>query len=130
MVDRNSSGGSRVFPLMHRIVRSVALALAIQAILLRALLPAGWMPSSDSHAPLIICPMMGGMPHAHRGLPQHHDRFCPFTASLAQLATVSLPPIGAVPALPLAGGDFRRRTFIFAAAFYRPQSPRAPPLLA
>src|SRR5438105_8252611 len=109
MLDWNSSGESRVVPLMHTITRFVALVLAIEAMLLRALLPAGWMPSNDTHAPLIICPMMGGMMHAepaHRGLPQHHDRICPFTASLAQLATVSLPPIAPVPAVPIPVGDF------------------------
>jgi hypothetical protein len=118
---------------MHKIVRSVALALAVQAMLLRALLPVGWMPSNDTHAPLIICPMMGGTMHAqpaHRGLPQHKNHVCPFTASLAQLATVALPQIGPLAALTIAGGDFRPRPFVFAAAVYRAQSPRGPPLPA
>ena len=118
---------------MDAIIRSPALTLAVLAMLLRGMLPDGWMPSASTRAPLIICPMMGGVMRAapaHRGLPQHKSRICPFTASLAQLATVSLPPAGPVPALPIAAGGFRPITSVFAAALYRLQSPRAPPLLA
>jgi hypothetical protein len=113
--------------------RPVALALALAAILLRTLVPEGWMPSTDASAPLTICPMMGGMMHAapaHRGLPQHQGRVCPFTASLAQLAAVSLPPMAPVPASPVARGDFQPDRFVFVSATYRSQSPRAPPLIA
>jgi hypothetical protein len=118
---------------MQPLFRPLALALALSAILLRTLVPEGWMPSADTRAPLIICPMMGGVMHAapaHRGLPQHHDRYCPFTASLAQLAAVSLPAIPAVPASPIAAGDVQPDRFVFVPAAYRSQSPRAPPLIA
>jgi hypothetical protein len=117
---------------MHSL-RPVALALAVFAMLLRTLVPEGWMPSTDTSAPLTICPMMGGtMPAApaHRSLPQHHDRFCPFTASLAQLAAVSPPPIAPIPNSLVAEGDFQPDKFVFVHASYRPQSPRAPPRLA
>jgi hypothetical protein len=118
---------------MHKVVRSVAFALAASAMLLRAFLPLGWMPSTDTHAPLIICPMMGGMMHAapgQHGAPQHHDRFCPFTASLAQLAAVSTPPLAPLPASPIAGSDFQPEKSVFVPAAYRSQSPRAPPRIA
>lgn len=118
---------------MQRHSRRVALALAVFAILLRTLVPEGWMPSADTRAPLIICPMMGGTMHpvpAHRGLPQHHDGFCPFTASLAQLAMASVPPMGPIPISPIARADFQPGAFVFVPATYRSQSPRAPPLIA
>jgi len=115
---------------MVAVIRPTAFILAVLAMLLRGLLPDGWMPSADTRAPLIICPMMGGMMHvapAHSGLPQHKNRICPFTASLAQLATVSVPPIAAAPVSPIAASGLRPDTLVFAAALYRPQSPRAPP---
>jgi hypothetical protein len=112
----------------------VAVALAIQAMLLRALLPVGWMPSTDSHAPLIICPMMGGMMHAaatHRGLPQHHSPACPFTASLAQLAAPAISsPLRLPPNQPAVAHAFAPAATLFAALSHRSQSPRAPPLSA
>jgi hypothetical protein len=117
---------------MHPLFRSLALALAIFTILLRTLVPEGWMPSTDTRAPLIICPMMGGTMHAapaHRGLPHHQGRICPFTASLAQLAAASLPAMAPVPALPVARGDFQPDRLVFVSATYRSQSPRAPPLI-
>jgi len=115
---------------MQRHSRRVALALAVFALLARTLVPEGWMPSADTSAPLIICPMMGGTMHAaptHRGLPQHHDRFCPFTASLAQLAMASVPPMGPIPVSPIAHVDFQPGAFVFVPTTYRSQSPRAPP---
>jgi hypothetical protein len=118
-------------PRVAAVIRPTVFILAVLAMLLRGMLPDGWMPSTDTRAPLIICPMMGGTMHvapAHRGLPQHKNRICAFTASLAQLATASLPPIGAAPVSPIAASDLRPGTLVFAAALYRRQSPRAPPL--
>jgi len=118
---------------MHPLFRPVGLALALFAILLRTLVPEGWMPSTDARAPLIVCPMMGGLMHAgpaHRGLPQHQGRICPFTASLAQLAAVSLPPMAPLPAFPAARDNLQPDRFVFVSATYRSQLPRAPPLIA
>ena len=119
---------------MHAMIRFVALVLAIQAMLMRALLPAGWMPSSDSHAPLVICPMTGGVMHAspaHRGMPQHHYPVCPFTASLGQLASpAAASPLPLPPNQPAVTPPVGPAAILFAALSHRSQSPRAPPLSA
>ena len=45
---------------MTAIVRSFAVTLALSAMLLRALLPAGWMPDlAGTGAPLVICTVDG-----------------------------------------------------------------------
>lgn len=109
--------------------RSLAIVVALSAMLLRAFLPLGWMPSTDTRAPLTICPMMGGiMPSANHGSPQHHNRFCPFTASLAQLAAVSVPRVAPLAAFSIAQIDLRPHSFQFVPRNHRAQSPRAPPL--
>ena len=115
---------------MHAALRSLALTLAVSAMVLRALLPAGWMPAGDLHAPVMICPGMSG---THGPLPRHgapqHARACLF-AALAHLAV----PTVAVP-LPLpreqsAARDVSSVAFVIYARKYRPQSPRAPPTSA
>ena len=45
---------------MHRALRQHATVLALVAMLLRAFIPAGWMPSSQPGAPLAFC-TAGGM---------------------------------------------------------------------
>ena len=117
---------------MTGVLRSLPIVLAISAMLLRALLPMGWMPSGDAHAPLIVCPMMGGM-HAVPGKPSpptHRNRFCPFTAALAQLSAPAAPPLFSLPRQNAASRPTMR---IVAAAYarpYRPQASRAPPVAA
>jgi len=75
------------------IVRSFAVTLALSAMLLRAVLPAGWMPNltGTGDAPLVICSIDG----AHH-LPSHDpahgdDHMCPF-AAVAHLAPPQLAP--------------------------------------
>jgi len=121
-----------LFPEMDRGFRTFPLALAISAMLLRAFLPLGWMPSGSAHAPLIICPMMGGvMPAApaHPGLPQHHDRFCPFTASLAQLSAPASAPLISLPLEKPVARDISALASVIPARPYSPQFPRGPPPL-
>jgi hypothetical protein len=79
--------------------RSLAATLALAAMLLRGLLPAGWMPNPDgtAGAPLIIC-SMGGPHHLHpAGVPQDNSgKVCPF-AAVAHLAAPQLPVAIAQP---------------------------------
>lgn len=131
MTIRNISDRYEVyFREMMRALRPFPLALAISAMLLRSLLPLGWMPSSDARAPLIICPIMGGMTRAAPGkqdAPHHRNRVCPFTASLAQLSAPGAPtPISLHPAKPIVH-DLHARAFLFSTRSYRPQAPRGPP---
>ena len=128
---------------MKRRIRFAAVQLALAAMLLRALLPAGWMPNpvASVDAPFVICSMDGPV-HISLGadgqplkqLPDQnndlgHDT-CPFAAAshlapptlasaLAQpSSTASTPPMAA----HLASAERLAR--------YTPQSPRAPPTLA
>jgi hypothetical protein len=77
--------------------------LALSAMILRALLPAGWMPNTDGipGTPLVICSVDG----VHHVVPAHdparpsrpdHVIACPFAAaahfaSLRQPAAISVP---------------------------------------
>jgi hypothetical protein len=83
--------------------RSLAATLALSAMLLRAFLPAGWMPNPAGAAdvPLIICSIDG----AHHVLPAHspqkgqqdeHGFACPFAAA-AHLAPPQIAPAIAAP---------------------------------
>lgn len=83
---------------MTAIVRSFAVTLALSAMLLRAMLPAGWMPNVTGvgGAALVICSVDG----AHH-LPSHDpahgdDHMCPFAAA-AHLAPPQAPPAIAQP---------------------------------
>ena len=115
--------------------------LALVALLVRAMLPAGWMP--DAHAGFKICsietsanPHLGtihhdGGPgqHDQKGDPKDHHQDCAF-AHAAQLTT---PPQTAALALPevhtfFAAVDTPRVSAM--AARFSPSSPRAPPLKA
>jgi len=120
--------------IMHAI-RHVALA----ALILRALLPTGWMP--DAQAGLTICSLETGPAVAHLGT-VHHDgapghsshgkadhQECPFAAA----AHFAAPPQNVMLALPAvhafaAAADQARAAVI--AARFSPGSPRAPPLNA
>jgi len=86
------AGQKRIFPVVTAVFRSFAVTLALSAMLLRAVLPAGWMPNlaGPGDVPLVICSVDG----AHH-LPPHEpargdDHSCPF-AVMAHLAPPQLP---------------------------------------
>jgi hypothetical protein len=126
---------------MIRNLRFAAVHLALAAMVLRALLPAGWMPGASAGTPLVVCTMNGpeqivlgadGKPLKHQPSQDdaRHHEMCPFAAA-ASLATPSAP---ATPALPgyavfvpqrLANGYLAT-----SAQRHTPQSPRAPPAFA
>jgi hypothetical protein len=106
--------------------------LALVALILRALLPAGWMP--DAQAGLIVCAANTlGIIH-HDGSPGHRDgqagqQECPFAAA-PQLASAPDLPRLALPAFhALAAASDRAHATALLARF-TPQSPRAPPYFA
>lgn len=135
--------------------RRAAVLLAILAMTLRGLLPAGWMPNPDGmrETALIICDMGGaGMPMAHMdhgGMPgmempgtdpaseplhKHaddgHSQPCPFAAA-PHFATPSIVALLSPPSLAAQSAhprvpDGRHVT----GTGYTPQAPRAPPTLA
>jgi hypothetical protein len=116
---------------MYRSTRTAAVSLALVAMLLRALLPAGWMPSSASGQALVICTLQGPVridPTPHKpAAPQHHNVTCPFAAA-PQLAGPQADIIPLPPTLRIGASD----VFVIAAtpserARYSPNAPRAPP---
>jgi len=126
--------------------RLAGIALAFAAMLLRALLPAGWMPNpgGTSGSPLVVCTMdgpgrmmagmgamgdMGGAPadRHHDRNSQHDHPVCPFAAAPhlappAATAALAIPSTLARAELRTAWIDVAKRP-----ARHSPQSPRAPP---
>ncbi len=104
--------------------------VAFVALMLRALLPGGWMP--DAHAGLVICSTGTlGVIH-HDGAPTKQDghsqqQECPFAAA-AQLAAAPDAPQIALPAFHAFAAQTDRAYASAFAARFTPQSPRAPPL--
>lgn len=137
--ERNNPRRERVILSMTMASRRLAVIVALAAMLLRGLLPDGWMPSAQTGAPLIACPGQGPM-HMHMPMapggshghtsPGHSSSVCPFAA----VAHLSLPLAnvpGAAPAL--IAFNFARipaARVIAQARIYRSQSPRAPPRFA
>jgi hypothetical protein len=77
------------------VFRSLAVTLALSAMLLRAMLPVGWMPDlAGTGAPLVIC-SVDGLHHIPQDPSHSHDDdhgyACPFAAA-AHLAPPQLPP--------------------------------------
>jgi hypothetical protein len=116
---------------LFQTLRHVALA----ALILRAMLPAGWMP--DTHG-LTICSVavasetLGAVHHDAApgqadGKTAHHE--CPFAAS-AQMAAAPDAPSLALPGLHEFAASVDRAQAAVIAARFSPGSPRAPPLNA
>jgi hypothetical protein len=121
--------------------RSAAVTLALAAMLLRGLLPAGWMPASpQSSGTLIVLCTHSGPVHIHRDIdgrplkPSHNDggrvETCPFGAA-AHSATLAVP--ASIPgAIVVAAGPslFARHEGAANQPRYSLHPPRAPPSLA
>ena len=107
------------------VIRHIALA----ALILRALLPSGWMP--DAHASLIICSASIGLVKQDPA-PGHHDKkaqqeHCLFAAT----AHGTPAPAGPQLELPALHSSIARTDRTYAASLaarFTPQSPRAPPV--
>ena len=111
---------------MTALVRHLILA----ALLLRAMVPMGWMPGTPAlgQAAWIICTADGGVTHGDPGkdADRQHQQPCAYAA-----AHIIAPPQG----LPLAAPSLRataiappaRRARIVLTAALAPQAPRAPP---
>jgi len=100
--------------------------LAIIALTLRALLPAGWMPAAHG---LTICSMDAGthQPAQDNGKDGHssHEE-CPFAAA-PHLASVPDMPRLILPAFHAFAAATDRGYAAAVASHFTPQSPRAPP---
>jgi hypothetical protein len=120
--------------------------LALPALLLRALIPVGFMPVATADGFSIeFCPDAGPLPaaasaaadpHAHhhhhteggpdRSSASHHAP-CPFAASATLAAAPEAAAVAAPPALERAPGEADVSARAFVPSIVRAQSPRAPP---
>lgn len=122
---------------MRAVLKSAALHLALVAMLLRALLPAGWMPSAPSEhraASIMLCPGMDhmAMPAAPDQPKSDHAKstYC----ACAAVAQISLASPHVAVGAPVQLAHVVRFTAaaipVVAASSYRPNAARAPPSLA
>ena len=118
---------------MRMTCRSAAVQIALLAMLLRAVLPAGWMPAAVTGAntsPFVICTMDGPL-HSAPAKPSHdHDRAtspCVF----ASAAPLSSPDIAIATSAPVQLASqiafAPLHETIIAAPYFRPNAARAPP---
>jgi hypothetical protein len=123
---------------MNQFFRSLAFSLALGAMLLRAALPAGWMPNpaSPGDALLVICTPYGlhhlpsSRAPARTPLPDHGNQACPFGAA-AHLSPPQMLALAIAPAWSGALLDFPSAQRLTAEAPGRAaHGPRAPPVLA
>jgi hypothetical protein len=113
--------------------KSAAVQIALLAMLLRAVLPAGWMPAAIASAdasPFVICTMDGPL-HSAPAEPGHdHDRAtspCVF-ASAAPLASPDIAIAAPTPTLRVSQIVFGSpNQTIITAPHFRPNAARAPP---
>ena len=131
---------------MIRTFRLAAVQLALAALVLRALLPTGWMPNPEGFAqsPLVIClmdmPSGMDMSHAmdmskpmdmdmqgHGHSQQQSSEQCPFAAAPHIAAPIAMAELA--PPSELAGFAEKpvNRRLPALTLGYHPQSPRAPP---
>lgn len=104
--------------------------LAIIALLVRAMVPAGWMP--EAHAGLVICSAgtLGAIHHDGDPKPaQSAHEECAFAAA-PHLAAAPESPALTLPAFHAFAAAVDRGLAVSIAARFTPQSPRAPPLKA
>lgn len=128
--------------MMRRSARLAAIYIALAAMMLRALLPIGWMPNTAGAqgTPIMLCTIDGpvhiligsnGQPIKQKPAPAdgHHHDVCPFGAA-PHFAT----PVPALAlAAPTAAAHFANfavePNIIGGAQRYSQQAPRAPPSL-
>ncbi|HEY2444587.1 MAG TPA: hypothetical protein VGI20_02485 [Rhizomicrobium sp.] len=115
-------------------LRSLAFVLATSAMLLRAMLPAGWMPEANAGT-LVICTAQGPLRvsparHGQHGSPDRGAQACPFAAA-AQLARPLAAILAPAPNLNMAStAQGAVVPLVLPALAHRIHSPRAPPVLA
>ena len=123
---------------MGSFLRSLGFTLALSAMLVRALLPAGWMPNpaGPGETALIICTAQGlvhlAPAHDHHPAPlsDHGGQACPFGAA-APLSPSQLAVLVPAPVWNGQSFSFTPARF-FTVALHRGglHAPRAPPVFA
>jgi hypothetical protein len=120
---------------VRTILKSATVQLALLAMLLRALLPAGWMPAASEAgaSPLAICTLKGPAHLAPAGTDAHHgrtDRFCPFAAAAHLAGPTFAPPTPTPEAVAAVVREIQRPDIPASQAPRRSNEARAPPASA
>lgn len=129
--------------------RQAAVTFALAAMLLRALLPMGWMPNPAGFAqsPLVICLMdmpsgtamamdmskpmdMDMKGHGQDHGQQQNNEQCPFAAAPHAAAPVTIAELAPPSILSRFVVHEAATEAVHGAGHYQPQSPRAPPEIA
>jgi hypothetical protein len=119
----------RIKPMYSDAARSFAVSLALCAMVLRALLPDGWMPAASAAVPLVICSIDGTHHTKAPGAPTQPQSHAPCAfAAAAPLAPPS-PPVTIANAIDdaTALAPSVRDSRFFDAPDYQPNAARAPP---
>ena len=118
---------------MRTVLKSGAVHLALLAMVLRAVLPAGWMPAAITSAnasPFVICTMDGPLHSAPAKPSSNHDTAsapCVFAASV-HAATPTAEPVDLSPATLASHIAFSpHHESVATAPQFRPNTARAPP---
>lgn len=123
---------------MPRILKLAGVQIALVAMLLRALLPVGWMPGTADNSAFVICTVDGPVHATHAPDGQKHGKkqgqddgrqndVCPFAASIhfaTPAAVASVAPSTRIVLFTVVPPPARA---VAAAARYALSSPRAPP---
>jgi hypothetical protein len=125
---------------VRTVLKTAALTVALAAMVLRAALPMGWMPSAAAGAPLMLCPGAGPTMAAMPAMPgmdmpkapapdQAHGKQAP--CAFDMVGPLSAPASAPPAALPVAVSYFvafaDRQEAPPLAPRFRPNAPRAPP---
>jgi hypothetical protein len=123
---------------MPRTLKLAGVQIALVAMLLRALLPVGWMPDAADNSGFVICTVNGPihaaqLSDAGKHQPGHDDSrqsdVCPFAASIhfaTPVAVATAAPSSQIASFAPTSSPGRA---VHAIARYALQSPRAPPSL-
>jgi hypothetical protein len=116
-------------PMKSNAARSLAVSLALCAMVLRALLPEGWMPAASAAAPLVICSIDGTHHSKAPGAPAQPQSQAP--CAFAAAAPLAPPPttatnLGAIGEVATLEPSFLDSLFTVAPDF-RLNAARAPP---
>lgn len=105
--------------------------LVLIALILRAMIPAGWMPSTTGEAAFTICSVSAEPGQHGKKAPEkpNHEKPCAFSG-IPQLAGAPDAPVLILPAAHAFAAQTDRVYSVRIAAHHQPQSPRAPPLNA
>ena len=124
---------------MPRTLRLGGVQIALVAMILRALLPVGWMPGSADNSAFVICTVNGPLQAAHlpdtgRHQPGQDDGrqndVCPFAASVHFATPTAVASVAPSTQVASFTSVLSPASAVRAAIRYARPSPRAPPSLA